>query len=104
MNPIVVMKPRADLDLDEQADYLARRNPQAARRFYDAAEKAFDLLAQMSELGSLCEFATLAAGGLRMWPIHGFENHIIFYRPSESGIQVVRVLHGARDLEAIFGR
>ncbi len=32
----------------------------------------------------------------------GFENHFVFYRPHESGIEVVRVLHGARDLESIL--
>jgi len=40
--------------------------------------------------------------GLRSFRVEGFENHFVFYLPRESGIEVVRVLHGARDLEAIF--
>jgi len=40
--------------------------------------------------------------GLRCFRIRGFENHFVFYRPHESGIEVVRVLHGARDLESIL--
>lgn len=29
-------------------------------------------------------------------------NYIIFYRPIENGIEVVRILSGYRDLEAMF--
>jgi toxin ParE1/3/4 len=39
---------------------------------------------------------------LRQWPVPGFEKYLIFYRPAEDGIDVVRVLHGARDLDAIL--
>jgi plasmid stabilization system protein ParE len=29
-------------------------------------------------------------------------NHVIFYLPLANGIELVRVLHGARDLEAVL--
>ena len=29
-------------------------------------------------------------------------NYVIFYRPIPDGIQLIRVLHGARDIPAIF--
>ena len=31
-----------------------------------------------------------------------FENYLIFYRPRENGIELIRVLHGARDLATLF--
>ena len=34
--------------------------------------------------------------------VPGFENHLIFYRVTEEAIEVFRVLHGARDIEAIL--
>ena len=37
--------------------------------------------------------------GLRVWRIQGFPNHLIFYRPIDGGIEVVRVLHAARDID-----
>ncbi len=40
--------------------------------------------------------------GLRIWRVEGFENHLIFYRPADDGIEIVRVLHGARDIDRIF--
>jgi toxin ParE1/3/4 len=39
---------------------------------------------------------------LRQWPIRGFENYLIFYLPTEAGIDVLRVLHGARDIDRIL--
>lgn len=32
----------------------------------------------------------------------GFTSHLIFYRPINYGIEVVRVIHGARDIERLF--
>lgn len=29
-------------------------------------------------------------------------NYVIFYRPIANGIDVIRVLHGSRDIESIF--
>lgn len=40
--------------------------------------------------------------GLRRVPITGFGNYLIFYRPIEGGIEVVRVIHGARDLPSVL--
>lgn len=48
------------------------------------------------------EFQHPKAAGIRSWSITGFPNHLIFYRPVEGGIEVLRVLHGARDINAIF--
>ncbi len=39
---------------------------------------------------------------MRRWRIRGFENFSIFYFPIEDGIEVVRVLHGAREIERLF--
>jgi len=37
-----------------------------------------------------------------VWPIKGFKNYLIFYRPIEQGVEIVRVLHGARDMPSVF--
>ena len=37
--------------------------------------------------------------GLRRWPVKGFENVLLFYFPLSNGVDLVRVLHGSRDLE-----
>jgi len=37
-----------------------------------------------------------------MWPIGGYEKHLIFYRPVEGGIEIIRVLHGVRDVKGLL--
>jgi plasmid stabilization system protein ParE len=39
---------------------------------------------------------------MRMTLINGFRNYLIFHIPTDYGIHIVRVLHGARDLDALF--
>jgi len=90
-------------DLDELAAYIQKDSPQAAIRFLEQAEESFQVLARSPELGGLCAFSHPKTSGLRVWSVKGFPNHLIFYRPIEHGIEVVRVLHGARDIEAVFG-
>ena len=34
--------------------------------------------------------------------VHRFHNYLIFYRVSESSINVARVLHGAQDVDTIL--
>jgi plasmid stabilization system protein ParE len=33
----------------------------------------------------------------------GFEKHLVFYRPVDGGVEVIRVLHGHRDWIAMLG-
>jgi len=40
--------------------------------------------------------------GSRVFPVRGFGKHLVFYRPVEDGIEILRVIHGARDIEALF--
>lgn len=100
----VYKKPEVRRDLQSQADFIARGNVDAAERFLDAAEASFAFLAANPMLGSLCNFQATETAGLRRWPIRGFEKYIIYYLPIADGVDVVRVIHAARDVEAIFDR
>ncbi len=37
-----------------------------------------------------------------MFRMRGFRKHLVFYRPLSNGAEIVRVIHGARDLERLF--
>jgi toxin ParE1/3/4 len=56
----------------------------------------------MPSIGSPREFRSRRLRNIRMWPVKGFEEHLIFYRENDDGIEVIRVLHGKRDIEDIF--
>ena len=98
----IVKHPIVHLDIVDQAVFIADDNPQAAERFIDAVEEAFKLLASRPGIGSLRRFRNKTLEGIRMWPVKGFEKHLIFYRPRVKSIEIIRVLHGARDIDQIF--
>ena len=56
----------------------------------------------MPVMGINTSFSDSADRNLRRWRIRGFENFLIFYRLIEDGIEVIRVLHGAREIERLF--
>ncbi len=95
----VIRSPQAEQDLDEIAASLAQRSARRALRFLDAAQAAFDRLAAFPDLGAYYETTNPQLHGLRVWPIPGFLNYLIFYRVAGNTVQIVRVLHGARDLD-----
>jgi toxin ParE1/3/4 len=90
---------RSITDIIEHALFIAREQPDAARRFVTACEDAIVKLAAMPGMGAVRESSDPQLSGLRQWPIKGFRNFLIVYRSLQDGIVVVRVIHGARDVE-----
>ncbi len=89
-------------DLDELATYIQKDSPQTAIRFLEAAQATFELLAQTPELGGILPMGNPRLSGVRVWQVKGFENILVFYRPKEPGVEIIRVLHGARDVAALL--
>jgi toxin ParE1/3/4 len=83
---------------------LQDKNVETAIRFLDAFDAAIQLSAISPGIGSSCHFQNPLFEGIRVWPIGGFKNYLIFYRELSDEVEVVRVLHGARDLTSIFGK
>lgn len=75
---------------------IAAENPRAADRVIDAIHEKSELLATAPELGRSREEL---APRLRSFPVGPY---VIFYRPVLDGIEVARVLHGARDIPSLF--
>ena len=86
----------AEVDLLEIWLFIAEDNDGAADRFLDLIEQKCQHLADFPESGRSREDL---APGLRSVPV---ERHVIFYRPSSAGIEVVRVLSAYRDAPAQF--
>lgn len=94
--PVVLRTSQAHLDFVEIAVRIAEDNPIAADRWLETIDEKCRLLATMPEMGRK---RPELAPELRSLPVG---NYIIFYRPIRDGIDVIRVLHGAQDLPAIF--
>jgi toxin ParE1/3/4 len=103
MSPTVLKSPRARHDLVEVADYLERAAGLAvAERFLGGVEQALNSLAAMPLMGPPWESPRERLKDVRNWPVPGFRNYLIFYRPLAGGIELLRVLHGARDTETVL--
>src|SRR5918993_883091 len=98
MRRTVDIAPAAAEDLLEIHAYIARDKPRAAGKFLAAARRGFEQLADMPGIGRRRVSADPNLQGLQSWPIRGYRNYIAFYRTTDTGIEVVRVIHGARDL------
>ena len=93
---VIVLQPRAKADLSDIWQFMAEDSDDQADAFIDLIDQKFQLLAQQAWLGRRLEEL---AEGLRSFPAG---RYVIFYLPISGGVQIVRVLHGARDIEAAF--
>ena len=93
----VTRRPLAAADILDIWDHIAEGSLDQADRWVDKLDEKFGILATQPLMGRARE--ELAAD-LRSFP---FGRYIIFYKPVQDGIDVVRVLHSARDIDAAFG-
>jgi toxin ParE1/3/4 len=102
MSKTVLKRSAARRDLLEVFLSIGRGSVPSARRFRKSAEATFKLLARMPRMGTLFDPGDPELADVRFFPITTFEKYLVFYRPTDDGIEVVRVLHGARDLKSIL--
>jgi toxin ParE1/3/4 len=95
------VSPKARAELRGILKHIAGENRSASERMRDRFRETFALLAAHPLMGEQCfEFEHLIPG-LRRFPVG---NYIIYYTPTDKGIRVGHVVHGAMDQEALFRR
>jgi toxin ParE1/3/4 len=97
------IRPSADADLAEIAEYIAKDNIEAAIRFLESARRSMEFLTHSPKAGAEYMWSTnRRLRGVRKWSIDGFRQYLIFYRITTESIEIIRVVHGARDLPAVL--
>jgi toxin ParE1/3/4 len=91
--PQVIRTDQAEADLVDILAYVARRSQQAADQLAAAIEQQCQQLARFPGIGR--DRGDLAPG-LRSFVV---QRYLIFFRPIDGGIEVVRVIHGARKID-----
>ena len=92
----------ADQDVNDIADYIRADNIDAAIRFITTVREAYDLLAEFPRAGPLRQARSTRLAELRCWPLGGrFANYLILYMERDFGVEILRVVHGARDVTRI---
>ncbi|MBW4614857.1 MAG: type II toxin-antitoxin system RelE/ParE family toxin [Desmonostoc vinosum HA7617-LM4] len=87
---------QARQDIEDIWNYVAKSNLQAADKLFDTLRASFPKLAKFPQMGR--ERSELAPS-LRSFLV---KSYLIFYRPIEEGIEIVRILHGSQDIEKMF--
>ena len=91
------VSPDAETDLDDIWTFVASRDALVADRLVDSITNQFELFQTMPNSGR--QRNELRAG-LRSFPVGRF---LIFYQLTEDTVEIVRVLHSARDIPSFFG-
>lgn len=78
-------------DLFEIVSYIASRDPRAATRLSDEIDRTCTLLADSPGAG---QSRDELRPGIRFIPIG---NYLVFYREKPDGVQIIRIIHGARN-------
>ncbi len=86
----------ASRSLNEIADYFAENNLEAGDRFFRAFNQKCIQLVSYPNNGKSYAAIRPNLRGLSL------ENHIIFYRVLDDGIEILRVVSGRRDFPALF--
>ncbi len=92
--------PQAASDLFEIWSFIAQDNSEAADRVEEAIFRACDLLSSSPLAGSVRKDLTPLP--LRFWVVHPYSKYMIVYDPEKKPLQVIRILHGARDLSSVL--
>jgi toxin ParE1/3/4 len=95
-----VLAEPAEADLDSIKNYLVERaGTNAARRVVSEIRAQIRVLARNPQAGHIRK--DLTSRPLKFWPVYSY---LLVYDPEAKPIQVLRILHGRRDVEALLKR
>jgi toxin ParE1/3/4 len=99
----LVLSDAAIADIIEQAEwYSTQSGNDLAGRWERAVTSAIMRVVDRPTTGPLCTFQSQELRNVRRTPIPGFPKHLLFYRFDPGEVFVLRVVHGARDLERLL--
>jgi len=91
--------PQAVADLFEIWTFIAQDNPTAADRVEEAVYRACNFLADSPLVERMRKDLTPLP--VRFWVVQPYLNYIIVYNPEKEPLQIIRILHSARDLRSV---
>ena len=94
------LTPQAVNDLFDIWNFIAADNPPAADRVEEQWFRAFALLADSPQAGHIR--TDLTSLPLRFWVVQPFTNYLVVYDPEKKPLQIIRVLHSARNFPNIL--
>jgi toxin ParE1/3/4 len=97
------LRPRAEDDLESAFRYLEREaGTSTAIRFEQAIQAALQRLSELPDIGAPWPTSDPRLGQVRKWGVPKFSDYLLFYRQEAGAIHILRILHGARDIDRIL--
>ncbi len=93
------LTPDALADLDEIWRFIARDDPEAADRVEETILAACKSLSQFPRQGH--SRPDLTKLPVLFWTVPRYPSYLVIYRPETKPLQIIRVLHGRRDLKRV---
>ena len=94
-----ILTANAARDIDEILEYVLQHDgPGPALHIHQRLYEEFSKIADQPGIGHVRD--DLADVSLRAWCVF---NYLIIYPPETKPLQIIRVIHGMRDLHRIFG-
>ncbi|MCX6020233.1 MAG: type II toxin-antitoxin system RelE/ParE family toxin, partial [Chloroflexi bacterium] len=90
--------------LQQYMHYVGQDVPAIAERFLRAVNQSMNAIVAMPGAGAPRRARNPQLLGLRTWPVRGFEEFRIYYVTHGDLVEIVRVLHGRRNIRAILER
>lgn len=99
----LVLADAAVADIMDQADwYKLQSGHTLATRWERAVTSAVLRVVKNPSAGTPCIFRSAELRDVRRARIAGFPKHLLFYRIQGTEVFILRVVHGARDLEKLL--
>ncbi len=103
MNREIIKLPRAETDLIDCYTYLGEQaSVETADRFLVAVDKTLGFIARSPGIGAPHETTNQRLAGLRSIPVSKFKRYLLYYQAFDDRIELVRLLHGARDIRKLL--
>ena len=102
MTRAIIKRPQAERDIEESFVFIGENDSDSGLDFLLAVEQTLEFLALHPFVGSVRSFKDTELQNVRLWRVKTYDKHLIFYLVTEQAIEIIRVIHAARDYTKFF--
>jgi plasmid stabilization system protein ParE len=100
MSRTLRIRVRAEFDLDELVEYIARRDRHAALRFRDRVQETVSRIVRWPHLGT--QRVTETGRHVRLRQVLRYPKYVVIYAVTDQLIDILRVVRGTRNLDVFL--
>lgn len=89
-------------DIVEIAHFIAADSVEVGHRFYEMVDRTVEEVRGFPSMGRLWRPRSARLGEVRFIPVRTFRQYLLFYRERANRVEVLRVMHGSRNLMRVL--